>query len=71
VPFTLARLFEDGLVQIGDRKHCRDCGVWMYPFEGPGRRRWFELIERDGKAVYIEHNIHRCDARRKVQGRPV
>ena len=64
MPYTFARLLEDGWLETGDKKHCRDCGMWLYCFVKNGRKRWLNSAERDGERVYQDHDIWICDGRR-------
>jgi hypothetical protein len=64
VPFTLARLLEDDWTYADKKKHCRDCGMWLYCFVRDGKRRWLNTMEREGETIYQDHDIWICDGRR-------
>jgi uncharacterized protein (UPF0179 family) len=73
MPYTLARLIEDGFLYTGKRKHCRDCGMWLYCFTlRGGNNRWFSIAPRvnaEDDEIYLNHNIRACDRQRAIRSR--
>jgi hypothetical protein len=73
MPLTYGRLIEDGYTPCDKRKakHCSRCWTLMYPFcDRDGRRHWLETIvdAKTGEALYVEHDVWRCDDRRAKVG---
>lgn len=64
MPYTFARLLEDGWHDTGNKKHCRDCGMWLHCFVKGSKKRWLNAIERNGETVYQDHDTWICTGRR-------
>jgi len=74
MPYTFARLLEDGFSFTGTRKHCRGCGMWLYCFTNGEKKRWLNSTVRfprgtTEETVYQDHNIRICDEWRLSQRR--
>jgi hypothetical protein len=68
MPYTFARLIEDGFEYTGYRKHCRECGMWIYCFAKRGKVRWLNVMDRPGdETIYQDHDTWICSGRRGRQ----